>query len=99
MSPNVVLSAVQILCPFYCFHWSDQLCISYTCYILRHIRFAVLCTQSPGGYSWEFLVKVRPPGSPNHDPFSQPRPQGAFPSVALEVGREKALFPPHLQSH
>ena len=58
MSPNVVLSAVQILFPFYCFRWSDQSCISYTCYILRHIKFAVLCTLSPEGYPWEFLVKV-----------------------------------------
>ena len=58
MSPNVVLSAVEILCPFYCFRLSDQSCISYTCYILRHFQFAVLCTLSPGGYLWEFLVKV-----------------------------------------
>ena len=58
MSPNVVLPAVEILCPFNCFRWSDQSCISYTCYILRHIQFAVLCTLSPGGYPWEFLVKV-----------------------------------------
>ena len=74
MSPNVVLPAVEILCPFNCFRWSDQSCISYTCYILRHIQFAVLCTLSPGGVPLAILGEGVPPGSPNHDPFSQPRP-------------------------
>ena len=32
----------------------------------------ILEIQSPRGgeYSWEFLARVRPPGSPNPDPIS-----------------------------
>ena len=48
------------------------------CFLQSNLRFS-RALESPGGYSWEFLVGVCRPGSPNPDPISDQKIQFSAP--------------------